>query len=220
MLQRQFGGADQWKEGVRFIDGDKWACMDPPLAPPPTRCLVYSFGIKNEWSFDDAMAAYGCQVFSFDPTMAVGDHQRSSGVTFFRLGVGGAPGMTRLGQVDRLGGIMKKLGHVGRKIDYLKMDIEGMEVETLEEVLEHQPEILASVTHLGLEIHPGRYKGEDVRRSSSKYWRLWRMFQRLECLGFSLLHWNINPASFNHYWWNDSLQATCYELVWVRSPAH
>ncbi|XP_045614453.2 probable methyltransferase-like protein 24 [Procambarus clarkii] len=205
-----------------FFDGDKWACMDSPLAPPPTRCLVYSFGINNEWSFDDAMAAYGCQVFSFDPSMAAGDHQRSANVTFFRMGVGSKSGKFMNGKVDRLGGIMKKLGHVGRKIDYLKMDIEGMEVETLEEVLEHQPEILASVTHLGLEIHPGVAIGnnEIARQPTNIFNRLWRIFQQLECLGFRLLRWARNDFKLNHYTWNHSLQSKCYEIVWVKPPTH
>ena len=31
-------------------------------------CLVYSFGIANQWEFDDTMADRGCEVHSFDPT--------------------------------------------------------------------------------------------------------------------------------------------------------
>ena len=37
-------------------------------------CLIYGFGISREWFYDDAMAALGCEVHSFDPTT----HQRKS----------------------------------------------------------------------------------------------------------------------------------------------
>lgn len=33
------------------------------------------------------MAAYGCHVFSFDPTIGQSDHNRSSGVKFFNIGL-------------------------------------------------------------------------------------------------------------------------------------
>jgi hypothetical protein len=36
--------------------------MDEGVAPTPGSCTVLSFGINNEWSFDDAMEEYGCDV--------------------------------------------------------------------------------------------------------------------------------------------------------------
>jgi len=31
------------------------------------KCLMYSFGVGNDFSFDDEMAKKGCEVHSFDP---------------------------------------------------------------------------------------------------------------------------------------------------------
>lgn len=46
-------------------------CLDSPKLQARLRknaCVVYSFGIRDEWSFDLASAALGCDVHSFDPT--------------------------------------------------------------------------------------------------------------------------------------------------------
>lgn len=51
----------------RYKDGQKSVCLDEGLKPAINDCLVYSFGIDNEWSFDDDMAKLGCNVYSFDP---------------------------------------------------------------------------------------------------------------------------------------------------------
>ncbi|XP_042231799.1 methyltransferase-like protein 24 [Homarus americanus] len=223
--KKSFGGTESYglNRLIKFTDGYKYVCLDPGVAPPPSHCLVYSFGINYEWSFDDAMGVYGCEVFSFDPTMAMKDHQRSPKVNFLHLGLSNITGRQTIGsrkcEVDRLGGIKDRLGHAGRRIDVLKMDIEKMEVEVLEEVLSHQPELLTSVTQFAIEIHPGAYKGQNLSDPTNIFQRFWRIFQQLKCLGFLLLHWNYNPAVSNRYWWQGSRQSTCYEIVWLRPPA-
>jgi hypothetical protein len=39
-------------------DGQKAVCIDPQVAPQPGECLVYSFGIADDWSFDEEMEEY------------------------------------------------------------------------------------------------------------------------------------------------------------------
>ena len=53
-------------------------------------CVVYSMGINNNWSFDEAMAEYGCRMFSFDRLMNGTDQyhcDHSRFIYFFYLGL-------------------------------------------------------------------------------------------------------------------------------------
>ncbi|XP_025076188.1 uncharacterized protein LOC112553288 isoform X2 [Pomacea canaliculata] len=62
-------------------------CFDDNLVPQ-NNCLVYSFGINYDFRFDDAMAAIGCTVYSFDPSMLdTDDHKRGDRVFFKRIGI-------------------------------------------------------------------------------------------------------------------------------------
>ena len=49
--------------------GAKLVCLNNRLRINPRSCLVYSFGIHNEWSFDIHARKYGCEVFAFDGHM-------------------------------------------------------------------------------------------------------------------------------------------------------
>jgi hypothetical protein len=42
-----------------------------------------------------------------------------------------------------------------RVIDYLKMDIEGFELEFLDNVLNDDVELLSNIKQIAMEIHPG-----------------------------------------------------------------
>jgi hypothetical protein len=75
-LAHDFGG--HMKRKPSGLDGQKAVCLIPAqVAPPAGDCVVYSFGINNEWSFDDNMKRYGCQVYAFDPSMKAKDYDRS-----------------------------------------------------------------------------------------------------------------------------------------------
>ncbi|KAL5013290.1 hypothetical protein ScPMuIL_007560 [Solemya velum] len=52
----------------KITDGGWEVCEDAQYRPERP-CLVYSFGIANDFSFDDGIEKrYGCEVHSFDPT--------------------------------------------------------------------------------------------------------------------------------------------------------
>ena len=63
-----FGG--QWLGGYGCLDGNKFVCLDKLFGDVlDGRCLIYSFGISNDWSFEEAMADLGCIIRTFDPTI-------------------------------------------------------------------------------------------------------------------------------------------------------
>ena len=40
------------------VDGDKFICLDK-IVKSNNQCLIYSFGISNDWTFEDQMDTFG-----------------------------------------------------------------------------------------------------------------------------------------------------------------
>ena len=51
------------------------------------QCMVYSFGINNDWSFEDFMDSSGCTVHGFDHTVNF-PSRRGTATHFYKLGLG------------------------------------------------------------------------------------------------------------------------------------
>ena len=63
-----FGGI--WMDHLGCLDGHKYLCLDQLYGDIKSgNCLIYSYGINNEWSFEEGMAKLGCTIRSFDPTI-------------------------------------------------------------------------------------------------------------------------------------------------------
>ena len=63
-----FGG--QWLGQCGAFDGHKFVCLDKFYEDVINgRCLIYSFGIAGDWSFEESMAELGCTIRAFDPTI-------------------------------------------------------------------------------------------------------------------------------------------------------
>lgn len=41
------------------MDGDKFMCLDNLIERGDEDCIIYSFGIANDWSFEDQMSKFG-----------------------------------------------------------------------------------------------------------------------------------------------------------------
>jgi len=135
----------------RGIDGQYPVCLDE-MPPPPDPCLVYSFGINNEWRFDDTMEAYGCQVYSFDASMKLPTgFNRSPNIHFYDLFISSHDNQTskslKLSSIYNM--LLPKHGKV--VIDYLKIDIENNEWDVLPEIV--QSGMLKRVRQFAVEIH-------------------------------------------------------------------
>ena len=227
-LTHDFGGNVVFTVG---LDGQKAVCLDPLVRPERssggwpvvttkfTECLVYSFGINNDWTFDEAMEAFGCRVYAFDPSMNATNHNHTSKIHFYNLGLGDrdetwrAPKTTKNWKMKSLDSIYYNLlKHEGKIIDYLKIDIEFSEWIVL-------PQILASglmdrVRQLGVEIHFLRDDDtlDEIRQRV-------KILKSLEDYGLVRFDSKTNPLSLD---WKvidgaDWLGYNAYEIFWYNS---
>ena len=65
---KYFGG--EWLGQCGALDGNKYVCLDKLYQDiQQGQCLIYSFGISTDWTFEVAMSQLGCTVRAFDPTI-------------------------------------------------------------------------------------------------------------------------------------------------------
>jgi hypothetical protein len=143
-------------EGVAAPDGHKAICLDQPISPVYGNCLVYSFGIGNQWSFDDSMAHFGCNVYSFDPSMGDNDHDESQLIHFYNLGLAAQDGLnpSKQWEMKTASSIYQMLIHRHGPvlIDVFKMDIEFFEWEVIPQMI-NSGFLAKNVKQLAVEIH-------------------------------------------------------------------
>lgn len=149
------GDGPKWTCGLDALSGG--AATDAAAAGADgasgrDSCIVYSFGSNNDVSFERAVksAAPGCKIWTFDPTIdkttgaggmmgyptgVVTEAEREGLLTFMSIGIAGADGSFTFGNKTfptlSLASIRSRLGHVGRLIDVLKIDVEGSEFGVL-----------------------------------------------------------------------------------------
>ena len=115
-------------------DGAKFVCNAHHLRQQ-TRCLYYGVGVDGEVHFEEAFvklfASKPCEMFAFDPVdgVTIGNMPKflnqTLGIHFEPWGLNDVDGEFEIGwsrhQGFTLDTIKRKLGHVGRTIDILKM---------------------------------------------------------------------------------------------------
>ncbi|XP_046452704.1 uncharacterized protein LOC124200486 [Daphnia pulex] len=212
--------------GLVSLEGQKALCLDYAVKPIgtmfgiPGRCLVYSFGINHEWSFDEAMELYGCEIFSFDPSMNVSTHNRTNNIHFYRMALGSVDndGWEKSPSVptrtlSSIYDMLKPIHGYESIIDYLKIDIETSEWHVLPHILNSG--MMDKVRQLAVEIHVDFNKSITIFRQQAS------LIQSLEKYGLvrfdskpninTLVHVTdqINNLSlFNGYevaWYNNRL---------------
>lgn len=209
-LAHDFGGT--MMNNPSGLDGQKTICIDPIITPRGYECLIYSFGINNEWSFDENMERYGCEVYSFDPSMGAEDHDHSAKIHFYSWGLGNRDEITDNDwKVFSLSSIYKNLTakHGAKIIDYLKIDIEFAEWDVLPQIMESG--MLAKVRQLGVEIHlPDDEPIENYRAKA-------KILRSLELMGMVRFDSKYNP-----WYKGDFVQLKLqgsfgYEIAWYNS---
>ena len=82
------GGTWEGKDCVKFSrDGHKYVCLDPDVSPMPGDCIVYSFGIGNEMSFDRKMAEFNCSIYAFEMIKLNNSVRMNDNIHEVRLGL-------------------------------------------------------------------------------------------------------------------------------------
>jgi hypothetical protein len=197
-------------------DGQKVVCIDPQVAPQARNCLVYSFGINNEWSFDEEMEEYGCQVFAFDPSMEMEPHDHTPGIHFYNWGLSDRDEIKIRDNVKwrmySLSTVYDKLSerHGPNKIiDYLKMDIEGSEWKVLSDLMKTGM-LSSKVRQIGLELHLPNYPVEGFRT-------LLKLVRDLERTGFVRFDSKYNPWYISNFTHLHLRQSAGYEIAWYNS---
>ncbi|KAK8747209.1 hypothetical protein OTU49_016682 [Cherax quadricarinatus] len=198
-------------------DGNKYICFDPDVRPVPGNCLVYSFGVGGEMSWDIAMRNLNCSVFAFDMTlMGWGNSMFAEGLHFLDLGLTSfnsddTINMTAAGNSVQhwesrkayfrsLETIRDILGHKDRPIDVLKMDIEFMEWKVLVDILS-TPEkftVLQDVRQIALEIHLDGLRNSTAAERVEEARKVEAVLEGLHTHGFHLVHTELNTAQQVH----------------------
>ena len=211
-LKNDFGG--QMAKNPPGFDGQKAVCIDKKTAPQPTKCIVYSFGISNEWSFDEAMEQYGCEVFAFDPSMDMEPQDYHPRIHFYNWGLSyedansGEFGNWHMRSLSSIyNNLTAQHGHV--VIDYLKMDIEHSEWDVLPNII--YSGMLSKVRQLGIEIHLD--PNEHIKTYRKKV-NILRSLEQMGMVRFDSKYNQWNPAKFTELNISGYL---AYEIAWYNN---
>lgn len=213
-LAHDFGGKMMKKPSG--LDGQKTICIDPRIAPKSGDCLVYSFGIDNEWSFDEQMERYGCQVFAFDPSINREPHDHSPSIHFYDWGLSyqnenrsAEKGGWKVRTLATIFDILSDRHGKNKPIDFLKIDIESAEWQVLPEIIHSG--MLSKIRQLGVEFHLEDFETID------KYLTKAKVIRNLEKNGMVRFDSKFNPWLVGEFTELKLWASQGYEIAWYNS---
>ncbi|KAK3582663.1 hypothetical protein CHS0354_031075 [Potamilus streckersoni] len=135
--------------------------------------------INFQWDFDeDTTRLFGCEVFSFDPSMLNMSlsYKYTRYITFYKIGLGPRNEVNPNQWIMKtLGQIRRDLNHTKRQIDILKIDIEGSEWTSIPQMV--MSGTLRSVKQMQIELHGSGTK-HDLKVLRMLYEDGFRLFMR------------------------------------------
>ncbi|XP_063718875.1 uncharacterized protein LOC134845744 [Symsagittifera roscoffensis] len=192
------------KAGASAWDGHKFVCEDDleGLIGGTQSCLVYSFGISGDLSFENQMAAIGCTVHAYDHTI------KSLPATSFPHKIHwhkvGMASNNDKSDLKTLGYLIGHNGHSNDIIHYLKVDIEGEERNSIPEWIRSGS--LANVKQIGIEFHQG-----DNGKNFQSYAEITKLLSQH---GFKLISWDPNMVVTSNL---KSGPYSCFEVVFRKT---
>ncbi|XP_037092955.1 uncharacterized protein LOC119112781 [Pollicipes pollicipes] len=224
----RFGGQTTWFwDRTAGSDGHKYVCMDPEFDILGTnQCLVYSFGISTDWSFDWDMERFGCSVFAFDPFVREKAGNQNGTIVLYKYAIGSASNADNEVNVKKLGAstrtldfIVERLGHAHSQIHYMKMDVEYSEYGVLKQQTErmHRSALFKNVQQLGVELHFKEYM--PLLDHMDYFQSLYQIFLKMQEMGFYLFLYDPNrllPPDLEVPGLSQKLYSAI-EVVWLKT---
>ena len=157
---------NRWSRTGGSTDGERYLCMDNFYVDiRKEKCIIYSFGISDNYELEAELGSIGCIVHAYDPTVNL-PSSLAKNVFFHKVGLSdyngvkmfnkkhGANRFSELLPVITLNEAFKSNGHFEKEITYLKVDIEGSEIKAIPQWI--QSGILKHVRQIGIELHTGK----------------------------------------------------------------
>ena len=156
-------------------DGERYVCMDNFYRDiHDEKCIVYSFGISEDYNIEQKLGSIGCIVHAYDPTVDL-PTSLAKNVNFNNVGLGHFTGNKKIAVIQNnhtvsksfpvmtLKDIIKKNGDLGKEITYVKVDVESSEIKAIPEWI--QSGILQNVRQIGIELHTGKMHFHKSKRA-------------------------------------------------------
>jgi len=140
------------------------------------------------------------QIRAFDPTVTPDKKPATDLMSFSQLGLGNVNGKKMitdnlnhnfkvLVNVVTLKESIKRMGDEGKKISYLKVDIEGSELDAIQEWIDSG--ILDKIDQIGIEFHTGEIFLKE-NKIAEKLYGLLESLKTLHTLGFKIISNTLN----------------------------
>jgi hypothetical protein len=195
------------KETTRFgaIMAGGWEiCLAPPYKPTAS-CLVYSFGVKD-FVFENGFASnLGCTVRAFDPRIEGETPQKNDKVSFYKTGLGGKNEVNDKGwTIKTLSTLKKEFKEDSAVIDYLKLDIQGAEWASLDDMI--STGAIAKVRQLAIQLNV-------FGKTSAEFLSYYQTLSKLEEAGFRRWHFTMNYYKIKRT--PQGFRSASYEVVYI-----